>query len=66
MGVPPSEIDMVEDRERTQEGKERAEDANSGAAWVELPIRFSVPTISVMSRSICRFLRGPPHETGAS
>jgi hypothetical protein len=54
---------LFETRERTHEGKERAEDANSGAAWVELPISFSVPTISVMGRSICCFLRGPPPET---
>ena len=57
---------LVETRERTHEGKERAEDANSVAAWVELPVRFSVTTISVMGRSICCFMRGPPRETRTS
>jgi hypothetical protein len=50
MRIPPSSNDIVEDTRRTHEGKERAEDAVREAAWVRLPIRFSVPTTSVMGR----------------
>jgi hypothetical protein len=45
---------LSETREELLEGKERAEDAVSEAAWVRLPIRFSVTTTSVMGR--CDFV----------
>jgi hypothetical protein len=57
---------LPETRETHYEGKERAEDAIREAALVRLPVRFSVPTTSVMGRCdfvSCEALR---NETAAS
>jgi hypothetical protein len=66
MGVLLLAMILSETREELHEGKERAEDVFGETAWVRLPIRFSVPTTSVMGRYDLVSCEALSDETSAS